>query len=286
MNQKYGVEWTRDELILALYYYCQIPFARTKANNPDVIRLASIIGRSPSSVARKLGNFGAFDPVLAKRGISGLTHYSKMDRAVWGEFTDNWEALVRESQRVLSSLGVNRRAESLWDESPLRLPTGETERRTVGVQRVYQDFFRRSVLSGYEFACCVCGADLPSLLVASHIIPWAVDKQHRLNPENGLCLCALHDRAYDSGVLGIDDHLILLVSREARRSRSEFVKTAIVEFADKPLRPPRRFFPRVEFLKWHFQNIFARQTPARLTRGRNSDIMLVENGTQSRPQSR
>src|SRR4030067_3053751 len=105
-NPKYGVDWSRDELILALYYYCQIPFARTNANNPEVVKLANILGRSPSSVARKLGNFGAFDPVLAKKGISGLTHYSKEDKMVWLEFADKWDALVRESQRLLASLGI------------------------------------------------------------------------------------------------------------------------------------------------------------------------------------
>ena len=82
----YGAPWSRDELVLALYLYCQLPFARTKATNPDVMRLADLLGRSPSSIARKLGNFGAFDPSLAQRGITGLTHFSKTDKAIWEEF--------------------------------------------------------------------------------------------------------------------------------------------------------------------------------------------------------
>ena len=56
--------------MLAFHTYCQIPFAKTKASNPDVISLAELLGRTPSSVARKLGNFGAFDPMLAEKGIS------------------------------------------------------------------------------------------------------------------------------------------------------------------------------------------------------------------------
>lgn len=59
---KYNTIWSREELVLALYLYCQIPFAKTKANNLEVIRLAKVLERTPSSVARKLGNFGAFDP--------------------------------------------------------------------------------------------------------------------------------------------------------------------------------------------------------------------------------
>jgi len=34
------------------------------------------------------------------------------------------------------------------------------------------------------------------LLNASHIIPWRVDSTNRLNPRNGICLNALHDRAF------------------------------------------------------------------------------------------
>ena len=78
-SEKYGSLWTRDELVLALYLYCQIPFAKTKANNPEVIRLAHVIGRTPASVARKLGNFGAFDPLLA----SQVKRWLLSVRCVW-----------------------------------------------------------------------------------------------------------------------------------------------------------------------------------------------------------
>jgi len=39
------------------------------------------------------------------------------------------------------------------------------------------------------------------LLIASHIVPWSKDKQNRLNPRNGLCLSALHDKAFDRGMI-------------------------------------------------------------------------------------
>ena len=61
-----GKNWSREESILAFDLYCRTPFSKTKANNPDVISLAGILKRTPASVARKLGNFGAFDPELKK----------------------------------------------------------------------------------------------------------------------------------------------------------------------------------------------------------------------------
>lgn len=56
--------WTRDQPLIAFNLYCKIPFSKTKANNPLVIEVANLIGRSPASVAMKLGNFGSFDAAL------------------------------------------------------------------------------------------------------------------------------------------------------------------------------------------------------------------------------
>lgn len=93
-ESRYGTTWNREELILAFELYCRIPFQKTKANNPEVIDLARIIGRTPASVARKLGNFGAFDPALQNLKIKGLTHNSKMDREIWHEFHADWNGLT------------------------------------------------------------------------------------------------------------------------------------------------------------------------------------------------
>jgi putative restriction endonuclease len=148
-QSRFGSAWERDELILALYLYCQIPFAKTKANNPEVKRLAGVLGRTPASVARKLGNFGAFDPLLSSKGIVGLKHYSKLDELVWNEFRDNWDSLVEESRAIL---GVKKapRVESVDDAPIISLPTGPTEKPRTVLVRLCQSFFRRTILSSYE----------------------------------------------------------------------------------------------------------------------------------------
>jgi putative restriction endonuclease len=103
-ESKYGSIWSREELILALFLYCQIPFAKTTAKNPEVIRLAKVLERTPASIARKLGNFGAFDPFLAAQGISGLSHGGRGDKAVWNEFHHRWGSLVAESSAILATM--------------------------------------------------------------------------------------------------------------------------------------------------------------------------------------
>src|SRR4030042_621934 len=104
-QEKYGALWTREELILAFDLYCRIPFRKTKANNPDVIELAKLLGRSPASVARKLGNFGSFDPELQKQHISGLAHAGKLDAEIRDEFNNDWNRLVLEANRLRAELG-------------------------------------------------------------------------------------------------------------------------------------------------------------------------------------
>jgi len=96
--EKYGAFWTREELILAFALYCRIPFKKTKANNPQVIELARLLRRSPASVARKLGNFGSFDPELKRQQITGLIHTSKLDGEIWDEFNSDWNRLVLEAE--------------------------------------------------------------------------------------------------------------------------------------------------------------------------------------------
>lgn len=63
--------WTREELILAINLYCKIPFGKLHRNNPDIIKLAKLIDRTPNTVSYKLVNFASFDPSLEARGIKG-----------------------------------------------------------------------------------------------------------------------------------------------------------------------------------------------------------------------
>lgn len=253
-NDKYGSPWSHDELVLALYLYCQIPFAQTKASNTEVKRLAQVIGRTPSSIARKLGNFGAFDPLLAQQSITGLTHYSKADCQVWDEFSHRWDALVEESQRLLALESVPEKilvtplatAQELIVITP---PTGPSEQPRVIMTRTFQSFFRRAVLASYRNKCCVCGLDVSPLLVASHIIPWSVKEEARADPENGLCLCALHDKAFDTGFLSIKPDHVIVLSPTLRTSSASFTQTALLMYQGQKMQLPDRFSPKAEYLK-------------------------------------
>lgn len=256
MEDRYGALWTRDEQILALYLYCQIPFRKTKANNPEVIKLANLLGRTPASVARKLGNFGAFDPLLAAQGITGLDHGSKSDEVIWEEFRNDWDLLVSESEDLLEKFRASPSVPDRDEIIAIKIPAGETVKEIVTKQRIHQDFFRRSVLSSHDNRCCISAVEIPQLLVASHIIPWSESKEHRLNPENGLALCALFDKAFDRGLMAIGEQLQVIYSKQIKISANDFVKSSLLAYEGRQITLPSRFRPRQEFLTWHRENVF------------------------------
>jgi putative restriction endonuclease len=240
-------DWTREEAVLAFDLYCRTPFRKTKANNPDVIALALSLQRTPASVARKLGNFGAFDPALKKLKISGLTHTSKLDRAIWQEFNSDWANLVIEADSIRQQItGESRSSEP---DAPIEI-SGPTEREVTGKQRIYQSFFRASVLSGYNQQCCICGLPHPEILIASHIIPWSVREDVRVNPQNGLCFCASHDLAFERELIGIGIDFSILLCERAKESKDPASQFLFRSYEGKRILLPDRFTPLPEFLGW------------------------------------
>ena len=246
--------WTREELIVAFNLYCKIPFGRIHIRNPAVIELARAIGRTPSAVSWKLANFARLDPALRKRNIAGATHGARAEVEIWNEFSDNWERLAFESERLLAQVGGH---SSGLVEAP-EFPEGTT-RAAIVRARVNQGFFRAAILACYGARCCITGLRIPQLLTASHIVPWAVDVKNRTNPANGLCLNAFHDRAFDCGLLTITPDFKVMVSPVVRKhTRDLATQDFLLRFADASISLPRHFLPDASFLRYHNEKIFLR----------------------------
>ena len=90
--------------------------------------------------------------------------------------------------------------------------------------------------------------------MASHIVPWSHDPVNRVNPRNGLSLSALHDRAFDSGLLTINDDMTVRVSPSYPEDL--FFSGSVASYHGKPIRLPEKFAPDPDFLAYHRENIF------------------------------
>ena len=244
--------WTRDELILAFNLYCRTPFGRIHNRNPQIIELAGYLGRTPSAVSWKLANFARLDPTLAKRNIRGAGHGSKEEEAIWHEFESDWDSLAFESEQLRLA-----RAGAAEMEVDPAFPDGVTRDAMVKL-RVNQQFFRRAVLSAYNSTCCITGISVPALLCASHIVPWAEDVKNRANPSNGLCLNALHDRAFDRGLLTITPDYRVVISPRLNKLKESGIDTMLLAYAGKPIAVPKHFLPGQDFLQHHNTNVFQR----------------------------
>ncbi len=248
--------WTKEQLKLAFHLYCQLPFGRLHSRNPEIIQLAKLIGRTPGAVAMKLVNFASLDPAITSTGRTGLGNAGSLDKEVWAEFHADWEKLAVECEMLRRNL--DHAAPPLDEADELLIPedfSGET-RRIVTEQRIKQNFFRRAVLSSYRSRCCMSGLSEPRLLVASHIVPWSKDKANRLNPSNGLCLSAIHDKAFDKGLITLTDDFKIVVSEELKRKNDSFIIEVLLPLNGLAIEPPERFVPQAEFIAWHRSELF------------------------------
>jgi putative restriction endonuclease len=129
-----------------------------------------------------------------------------------------------------------------------------------------QHLFANAVLAQYQHRCGFCGLDTSALrghrlLVDSHIKPWAAsDNRERLDPQNGIAACSIHDSAFDTGLLTVQENLII------RRA-------TILESLLQPQTPADRLFgvatiqerlvvpdgmagPGSSYLKYHARDVF------------------------------
>lgn len=252
--------WTKEQVKLGFNLYCQLPFGKLHSRNPEIIELAGLIGRTPGSVAMKLCNIASLDPAITGSGRSGLGNASALDREVWDEFHADWDRLAVECVHIHERLRAEKglpQSEEVGDDGLEDIDdfTGETK-RVITEQRIRQNFFRRAVLSSYRQRCCMSGLSDSRLLIASHIVPWSKDKENRLNPRNGLCLSALHDKAFDRGLITLDDDFRVLLSKALEQNNEPFVQQFFHPLAGQVIALPERFVPDRAFLAQHRGSVF------------------------------
>ena len=114
--------------------------------------------------------------------------------------------------------------------------------------------------------CAVCGYDgrLGNRnlgLEAAHV-RWHAHEGPD-SEDNGLALCSFHHRILDSGAIGLDDDLNVLVSQDVHGT--DEARRLILDYAGAPLRGPQSGAApvRVDFAQWHRDEVFQRPARAR-----------------------
>lgn len=125
-----------------------------------------------------------------------------------------------------------------------------TELETITKKRIGQKKLRTKVIENYGNKCALCDIHHLDLLNCSHIVPWAMDKKNRLNPENAICLCAMHDRLFDKGYFSLDENYNIILGVKADNSIKKLL-------SGSKFRIPKKNKPNYEFLKIHYNKICA-----------------------------
>ena len=249
--------WTREQLIVALNLYWKVPYNKISgSSNIQIKNIAPKIERTPAALAYKLMNFTSLDSEKQKIGKKGKSAASSLDKEVWNEYFGKWGKLALDSAVILSRLANKYIENKINVDEDFEYSEGREKERLVKT-RVNQNDFRQRILASYNGKCSITGISIPTLLVASHIIPWSKNQKERLNPKNGVCLNNFHDKAFDKGLITITvDYKIKLSKKILRKRKEQNIQKYFIEYENQSIILPDRFLPAREFLEYHNQNIF------------------------------
>jgi hypothetical protein len=124
-----------------------------------------------------------------------------------------------------------------------------TEREVIIKARIGQTEFKNRLLKKYQ-RCVLCNIDIPELLIASHIKPWTKSNNNeKVDFNNGLLLCPLHDKLFDLGFISFDSNGNIRISN---RINNELYKELNINVninidIDQNMK---------KYILWHNDNIF------------------------------
>ncbi len=134
------------------------------------------------------------------------------------------------------------------------LPTSSEGRMALRETKVRlnQSVFRKMILMLYSNRCCLTGLPLCEVLRASHISPWSRDKNNRMNPENGLCLSATYDAAFDRHLISFDEDFRMILAPSLRDyCTNEAFRSQFLRLEGRRIELPRKFPPSQKLLAAH-----------------------------------
>lgn len=144
--------------------------------------------------------------------------------------------------------------ESTRERNPLiDLRSARAEGKRGGFRR--DAAFRQAVLDAYDHTCCICGSKfvvgIASCMEAAHVIPRSQRGADTL--ANGLCFCPIHHWAFDRGLLAINEHWQVQVSKAAGTEDEDHW---LVPLDGKEAHFPSGVHVSDDAIEWHRRNVF------------------------------
>lgn len=124
----------------------------------------------------------------------------------------------------------------------------KTQITVLTKNRINQSVLREFVLDVYNNECALCNINKHDLLVCSHIKPWNIDEENRLNPSNEICFCALHDKLFDKGYFSLDKDYKIIFGSKADSQIKRLMEGLTFKV-------PLHHKPDVKLLEYHYNEL-------------------------------
>ena len=124
---------------------------------------------------------------------------------------------------------------------------------------VRNGLFKRLVPQLYQQQCCFTGMRLSStykhsFVDACHIVPFS--HSHNDSVTNGIALCPNMHRAFDRGLLSIDDNYRILVSKHLTEDKNHPYALSALKGKQMILPQQQNHYPAQDALAWHRSEVF------------------------------
>lgn len=210
----------------------------------------------------------AFTPVLLPEDLEYFQWTFKARKKNWGHFFNQYgmTTIVKKDFVEIINEAFNQRSyiafpiiEQLAEEvkaiqAQQRQDYFVDDHKVIQNQRIGQSVFSEQVKKNYGYVCAVTGIRSKSFLVGSHIIPWSVRKDIRLDPKNGICLSVLLDKAFDKGYITITPNFRVKVSEKV--SYDPILASELTKYHNQRINVPKYQPPKKEYLEWHNNTLF------------------------------
>jgi putative restriction endonuclease len=218
----------------------------------DVLRAYLVDGKSYRTIQKEILGL----PAPAKGGgyiAMYITHYygiSGSDKGILKRQHDK-ESVVKQMpiiEKLNAYLGYAQQVELQLQKSDFDFHDRKTEISLPTKIRISQNILREHVLKNYRVECALCPINQKDLLVCSHIIPWNIDERNRLNPQNAICFCILHDKLFDKGYFSFSNDFQIIMSNKL----TQYLRLLL---NDCTFKMPQINIPALPFIEYHRKNI-------------------------------
>lgn len=239
--EKYKINSIIKNMLMAVYFYDRFVPVCTNPAIDKCLKSVNIPFKEDAPMVYK--NLALVEWKKTVPELADWSNQMVLDFCLWL----NGKNIITNKEEICNS-AVIEKAKKI-EEEIISLNVEGTSKKAIVNARVNQGIFRDLLLKRYS-RCCLCGVENHTLLIASHIKPWAESEpKEKLDVDNGFLMCPNHDRIFDKGYITFDDDGKIIISDRLTENDRVFLNVdgrMHIELTES----------NKKYLKFHRKNVF------------------------------